>query len=659
MKRKKLDSNASFDEQFQALRQLPSLSHAQCRQVIDLLHCDQKRTGVRSGQLPHQKYPVALPALRNITLEVQEQKLSIPFFSIADTVHKKVNRSVFFKECLADAMASHNDTLELVVAWDEAVPGNILAPDLRRKSALTYCTFKELPILWASTCWWTVSVSRTKDLQQLPQGYPRAIAALMQAINEETKNGFLVEIDGTPKLLHIKEINILADADGIKLLTGAKGFAGLKCCFRCCNVVSGGHTNLSRHEHISSRRIDTWQLHDRDSLISIQTYLLGVAGKTAREKAETQLGWNLKEMTVSVVVDPSLKDVLPLQNILYDPMHCWASNGLIGQEVGYWFAALCQKTTATLQQFKAYCKTCWTPGVGSHWIDTDLVLNTKLWPEGKDYRGEASACLDIMPLMVAFSHEVILPVFPCMAAEIESLTALNAVICCWQQTKRCNAAAGSRKLAECQQKHVQCFVSAYGQRAARPKLHFSLHLPSQFERKEQALDAFPMERKHKIFKSEVAPHRNPLQKFAQSCLLELGERDAKMTDPTSTFKTELVGNIQENNMLAKQCGCHSATVAQGLNHLAVKHCKGQFKIVSSNTAVEVLGACKLNDDHFLLCQELTKTKEIASGFTCWKKPIETHAFCLLHSKNISSCEAAVFTRVTCKDNENTVWLLHG
>ena len=313
------------------------------------------------------------------------------------------------------------------------------------------------------------------------------------------------------------------------------------------------------------------------------------------------------------MLNPFLQNILPLTNILYDPMHCWASNGLIGQEAGYWYTALCQKTTATLQQFQSYCKACWTPCSG-RWVDTDLLLAGKLWPQEKDFKGEASCSLDILPLMLAFSHEVILPVFPCMANEIASLTALNDVICSWRLAKHGDAAAGSDKLAECQQTHVHCFVTAYGQRAARPKLHFSMHLPFQFKHKAKALDAFAVERKHHYFKSEVASRRKKLRKFAQFCLLELGERDAKMPDPVSTLATELVGNIQQSDVLAKHCGCRSALVAQGLHHLAVKHYKGQFKILSDNAAVEVMGACKLDDNHFLLCQELTKEKQIAKGF---------------------------------------------
>lgn len=173
------------------------------------------------------------------------------------------------------------------------------------------------------------------------------------------------------------------------------------------------------------------------------------------------------------------------------------------------------------------------------------------------------------------------------------------------------------------------------------------------------MDAFAVERKHHYFKSEVASRHKTLGNFARFCLLELGEMDAKMTDPVATLTTELVGNIQESNVLAKKTGCVSAVVAQGLHYLAVQHSKGQFKILPNNTAVEVMGACKLDNDHFLLCHELTKERDIAKGFTRWKKPFETETLCLLPSETISMSEAAAFARVHCKDNEKHVWLLQG
>lgn len=113
-----------------------------------------------------------------------------------------------------------------------------------------------------------------------------------------------------------------------------------------------------------------------------------------------------------------------------------------------------------------------------------------------------------------------------------------------------------------------------------------MYVPYQFEHKAKALDAFAVERKHHYFKSEVASRRKRLKSFAKFCLLELGERDAKMSDPAATLKTELVvGNIQESSLLAKKIECREARVAKGLFHLAVKHSQGQFQILSNDTAL--------------------------------------------------------------------------
>ena len=123
-----------------------------------------------------------------------------------------------------------------------------------------------------------------------------------------------------------------------------------------------------------------------------------------------------------------------------------------------------------------------------------------------------------------------------------------------------------------------------------------------------------------------------------------------MLDPLSTLASELVGNIKDRHVLAKHCGCLSALVAQGLHHLAVKYSKGQFKILSDNTAVEVMGACKLDNNHFLLCQELTKEKEIAKGFFVLENTSRNKHLLLTSTRKKSMCDAAAFSHVHCKDN---------
>ena len=83
---------------------------------------------------------------------------------------------------------------------------------------------------------------------------------------------------------------------------------------------------------------------------------------------------------------------------------------------------------------------------------------------------------------VAFSHELVLPTYPEMTDEIQSLTSLAAVIATWLRAKRDNAVAMVPRMRQEQKEHVLSFVKCYGVNLVRPKLHYSLHLPDQWLR---------------------------------------------------------------------------------------------------------------------------------------------------------------------------------
>ena len=64
MKRRKLDPLDTPKDQFTALRQTPSLTQSECRQVVALLH-DNEEGGSTCKRLEH-AHPLALPCLRQI-----------------------------------------------------------------------------------------------------------------------------------------------------------------------------------------------------------------------------------------------------------------------------------------------------------------------------------------------------------------------------------------------------------------------------------------------------------------------------------------------------------------------------------------------------------------------------------------------------------------
>ena len=347
MSKRKLNADVSMSEQFQTLRQVKSLTHVQCRSVMTLLNADQKKRGTRSCSRAHQLYPAAEPAVRKVPLEVDGKKIEMNLFSIAAMTQNKINSCSLFRECLETALEKTGNCLDVLLFWDEAVPGNPLAPDLRRKSAMSYITFPDMPILWADTAWLTLSVCRTQELLQVPEGHTRSFfSLLLQEIQRETQNGFMLEIGDKVVLTHLRRILILADADGLRLLTGSKGASGLKPCFRCKNIIAGNHLGLRNHEHISSNQMERWQQHTMASVAAIASFWENIPGKTAKEKAETQLGWKEAALNCSALLHPDLQDVFQLKHIFFDPMHCFVANGIVTQELGLWYYSLDYKNTS-------------------------------------------------------------------------------------------------------------------------------------------------------------------------------------------------------------------------------------------------------------------------------------------------------------------------
>ena len=534
----------------------------------------------------------------------------------------------------------------------------MLAPDLRRKAAATYFAYADVAALWADTSWMTLSLTRSQELQGMPQGYARSMSAILEAVWEETKAGFMLEFRTGPCLVHIRKISLLADADGLRLLLGAKGASGLKPCFRCTNVVGGDHTNLGNHQHISSAAVEKWETATTQGLNDIVDYLQNLPNKTAVEKAETLLGWNGKALSASFLLNPALKDIVNLDDCLYDPMHCFVYNGIVCQELGLWHSALAGKTNIRLNHLLSYAKTCWKD-CPPNLRDMGKLFSAKLWVDGKDFRGDASEKLDVLPVCVAFSHELVLPTYPEMRDEIQSLTSLAAVIATWLRAKRDNAVAMVPRMRQEQKDHVLSFVKCYGVNLVRPKLHYSLHLPDQWLRAQKTFDAFPTERKHQYYKSRIAPRLKQLSTLNAVALLELGENDLKITEHDKTLSTQLLrGNATcLCEPLQKQMEAKNWKITKQLQHKAVVHGQGQYNILPDGTALEIVGAAERKKAFFLLGKQLQKEEEIAPTFTRWSRLITLTKITLLPVEDLPRCDNAALHRVECTDTKHTVFLL--
>ncbi|CAL1126190.1 unnamed protein product [Cladocopium goreaui] len=322
---------------------------------------------------------------------------------------------------------------------------------------MTYGAIAQMPVLWADDAWMTLAVIRTREMQSIANGYPQSLVHYLRWLRQETQHGFTLVLNDEPTLCTIAKVSLVADADGLRLLTGCKGSSALKPCFLCQNVLNG-HDKVQNHVHISCCDVHACHLQTQDNLIQIQRHLETLLSRKEREEAEKLLGWHLHALSASILVQEDLRNWIPLSSLRYDPMHCFLANGIVPQELGLWYNALLDKTSCDIDTVRRYVLQCWTASKEST-LDINKIFTQERWQKERDFRGDASEALSVLPLMVAFSWEVILPDFPAMLPHCECLTALLALICCWTDAKRGgNLQVKSIEMKRLQKVHLDKFV---------------------------------------------------------------------------------------------------------------------------------------------------------------------------------------------------------
>ena len=293
MSKRKFNPEAPLLEHLQHLRQaVPKLNASLAREVLQFFRADKPETGKSTGTRRKHVYMSAFPGLRRLSVDASAGSKDFSIMSLPSMLQSKVDACPLFKDGLLSVLQRKGPALDLVLFWDEATPGNVLAPDLRRKAALTYVAFADFPALGLDTAWLTLAVCRTQDLQDLENGYQKYMSQVLRFLFEETKDGFVLTLNGQPTMLFLSGILFLADGDGIRLCTGCFGASGLKCCLHCTNVLSGQHKDVADHVHISCPDASLFKAQSSESLRQILEHLLEATTKTAQKTAEKMLGWH-------------------------------------------------------------------------------------------------------------------------------------------------------------------------------------------------------------------------------------------------------------------------------------------------------------------------------------------------------------------------------
>lgn len=585
MGKRKLRPEDSCFEQFHAVRQIGTLTGAECRQVVQLLRPDDK--GGSTCRRQHLNHAKAFPCLRQLQVPSSETDGTETawMLSLPALVQAKVDSCPLYRTSMQKALKQRNDTLTLIFYQDEVSGGNILKPEQARKSNLTYFTWLEFPVLFMAEQWLTLSVTRSNEIARMDAGMANLTRAMLRQIRSETQNGFAIDLgaSGEPTLCWIDRVFLLMDHEAIRAATGTKGAAGLKPCVKCLNVLSLGKAlHVPEHEDISCSDMSKFWPASGASVLAAAERLREDMTKGKKKELEKFLGWNAKNFLNGPLTDLELRDWVTVEDINYDSFHGYYSNGIMPQELGLWYTTLrenCNVTLKHLQTYAAMWQRC--PGTpAAKQVSPEKFFTEKTWKEGCDYRGDATSTALVLPLCVAFGREVLSEQVEVQAA-LRSLEALYQVTLLVADLKR---KANVEKLLPMQQKHMEAFSEAYGSSVMRPKFHYVLHTSHQICKNHRHIDCWPCERKHQMYKARAASNWSNSPHFSKGMLLDLATEDLNQSHPAEKLGMRLLGTT----LSAPAESDSLASTASQLEIKCVTYVAGQFVYLSDDAVCKIV-----------------------------------------------------------------------
>ena len=313
-------------------------------------------------------------------------------------------------------------------------------------------------------------------------------------------------------------------------------------------------------------------------------------------------------------------------------------------------------TSCDIDTIRRYILQCWTASKEST-LDINKIFTKKRWQKERDFRGDASEALSVLPLMVAFSWEIIVPDCPALLPHCDCLKALLALICCWTDAKRGgNLQLKSIEMQRLQKVHLNKFASVYSIDVCRPKHHYSSHLPVQWNAHTLCVDCFPAERKHRLFK-KIAETLTRLDGFSTSALLEMNHRDVSQNENRNSFLPVLRGPTAKCDALQTWFG-QDAYVTNSVECNGITFACGQYKILSAENAIEIQGAVESHNRFFLLCQPLQPLAASTPAMSHWKPPGSSDTTWLLPIDQAVQTIPVYFFRKMRKDAEHVLTFLH-
>ena len=295
------------------------------------------------------------------------------------------------------------------------------------------------------------------------------------------------------------------------------------------------------------------------------------------DELQTLAGFNLIEH--GLLADRNLMASVKLNNCLFDPMHIYLSNGIVGSELCSFFKSLKKKSDLTWVQFQDFVCASWKPcsyQSQKHMNITmrKLCVRSKFVEKTDHYKGSASSLLGLIPFLIYFVNDIVGKRSSNLQHEVSSFVELLTVVACINRAKYY---PGSKidvdQLVAKQKQHMVEFSQAYPTETCKPKHHYQFHVGSQVQTHGLLLDTFTCERKNAVFKDDVAPHLKRLDTFESSALLQLACRQYALdAERVTLLQTGFLSSSKHSEDLSTMFGAPVTAASHfysNLDHVTV------------------------------------------------------------------------------------------
>ena len=432
----------------------------------------------------------------------------------AETVQASIDANSEFATLLLQAIDTEPCRVHPVICYhDECTAGNVVQVASSQKASFFYFALAGLDssLLHHEEMWFPLACIQHISVKDVLGGFSAVWKAVVQSLlAEKLQNGIALKFtlpgdDGQPcethRLLLCSIGTWVADLDAVRLTWDCKGSAALRPCFKCRNVLkrdSGIPEIDSYFIEVDCPDTRKFDMNSDESIFEMYDSLLAEEHRTKKAAEQASKLYGFWPNIHGALACKEVREACPPSMFLFDPMHCYYSNGCAAWEVNLLLHTMEANGISRSLLESAITETVWENRTGlPHTENFRRHLVCEAYMTGDCYKGGAKELDYLMPLLAFCIFGSAIKDMAKLKKALESFRCLMLIRRQMSDLKHKvqHSASGLNNL---QQEHQQLFKEAYGYERLKPKHHVRMHLPKQFDDSQVWVDTLSMEKRHRV-----------------------------------------------------------------------------------------------------------------------------------------------------------------